>query len=241
MISVSLRDDVAWVQLDRPERANALMVEDWDRLRSVMLEATECERTRAVVLRGTGTRHFCAGMDLPELRRAFVEPAAADELCRGVTQALAAITFCPKPTVAMVNGAAVGGGAEIALACDVRVAASTAGFRLPMSRIGVAIDEGSLSSLLALVGPGTTSLLLHTGDLLNADKAYAVGLFEHVVDASRLEEEVTGLVARITAGDDYTIATMKQMLAVAVARPPIHMWDKQMRTSIASRLQRPTA
>ncbi|SCG77921.1 enoyl-CoA hydratase/isomerase family protein [Micromonospora inositola] len=235
MISVSLEDHVAWVVLDRPERANALVVEDWRLLTSAVEDAGASPQTRALVIRGAGSRHFSAGMDLDELGRAFEDADAADALCAAVTGALAAITFCPKPTVAMVNGAAVGGGAEIVLASDVRIAAANASFGLPMSRVGVAIDSGSLHNLLASVGRGPPARLLFTGDRLTAREAAAAGLFHEVVAGEELQPAVARLTGRIAAGDADTVLAMKRMILDAAPPPRPDLWATQMRASFDRR------
>ncbi len=202
--------------LDHPERRNALTPGLLESLAEAYRPGN-AGGVRAFLLRGAGGRAFCAGYDLEALS-SVGEGALPDDL---IQQVYAALEAHPVPTVACVEGAAFGAGFELALACDLRVAAHSARFCLPPARLGVIYAPAGLARLAALVGPGQARRLALTGCVLEPDEAALLGLVEQSVPAGADPfAAALGLAQSIAAGAPLAISGMKQVFA-ALARGPL--------------------
>jgi enoyl-CoA hydratase len=183
VISQHRDGDVAIVEIDRHERRNALDTAHCHALREAVTGAT----ARAVVITGAGSS-FCAGADL----RAVYDASFRDALYA----MLAAVTDVGVPVLAAVNGPAIGAGAQLAIACDLRVAAPEATFALPTARLGIAVDPWTIRRLALLAGTGTAQAMLIGGERLDAARALACGLASRPGDraaALAWARELTGL------------------------------------------------
>lgn len=193
-VTVNRSGGLVVLTLDRPHRRNALDADMWTSLRDA---ARAAEDARVVVVTGAGG-HFAAGMDLspenPTMRAAGPAILEGDEgaalrLIRHLKECVQAIADLPCPTLAAIEGACVGGGLEIALACDIRIAARGARLSLPEVRIGMIPDLGGCARLTRLVGPGRAADLVVTGRSLDGDEAFRLGVVERVVaDGATLDE-----------------------------------------------------
>ncbi|MEN9787574.1 MAG: hypothetical protein RLZZ299_2838 [Pseudomonadota bacterium] len=192
--------------LDRPERAHAYDRAHLDALRAGIDALSGA--VRVVVVESTGDRAFCAGADREELSRATPLDAFALRSAR-VFEALAAAPFV---SVAAVHGAAIAGGFELALACDLRVASHGARFALPETGLGLVPSAGGTSRLLAMVGPSRARELVLAGRELDADTALAWGLVHRVASDARVEARAWA--AEIAARDDVALAMAKELLRV---------------------------
>lgn len=202
------RGAVAYVALDRPHKANSytpFMVEQLEGLlRSLSDEAT----VRVVVITGTGERAFCAGADRDGLRSR--DPLQALDLPSArVFHFLACL---PKATIAAINGAAVGGGLELALACDVRLASRTARFAMPEPTLGIIPAAGGTLRLPSVVGVGRAKELIVGGAVWDAQQALAAGLVSAVTDPETLLETAQAWAERIVGRDPVAVRLAKQAL-----------------------------
>jgi enoyl-CoA hydratase len=197
---------VAVITLSRPEVLNALGLESWDRLSELFGELGSDTTLRAVVLRGAGERAFSAGADITEFPERRLTAATAFEYNRSIARALDLVMACPAPVVAMVGGLAVGGGCELAAACDVRVCSNDSRFGVPIGRLGVTLGLSETRALVRLIGPGRLKELVFSGRLVGAKEALAIGLVERVVSRQRLPAETRELVSAIV---DSSPATMR--------------------------------
>jgi enoyl-CoA hydratase/carnithine racemase len=174
-----VRELVAIAIIDRPERRNALNAE----LCSQLLAHLEAERElRAVVITGAGDKAFCAGADLVVRAEDASEPGGGDTFRPAFDDLLQAIVHYPAPVLAAVNGAAIGAGLQLAVACDVRVAANHATFSIPAARLGVFLSPANVHRLAALVGQGAARDLLLTARTFDVDDAIHVGLVQRYAD-----------------------------------------------------------
>ena len=204
-----LRDPTPWgvrLTLNRPDKLNALNAELRDALTAAIADAVADERVRVISIAGAG-RAFCSGYDLSE-----EQPATAlgwrDVLGRDVVATLA-VLHCPKPVIAQVHGYAIAGGLELAMACDLIVAAEDARLGEPEIRFGSA----PVTLLMPFViGQKKTRELLLTGDLIDAREAERIGLVNRVVPADRLTAEVDALADRLARVEPDVMAPTKQML-----------------------------
>lgn len=211
-LGFEVRDHVAYLTLNRPDRRNALSTGLIAALLDAFDEVSDRDDVWTVMLTGAGDKAFCAGGDLKE----FDAMAAAGKqipvpmrgAARNVYEALLEV---PKPTVAVLNGAAVAGGFELALACDVRVAAEHVVVGMPEAKIGMGANFATVV-LPRLVPRAIAFELLYTGRYIDADRAMRLGLVNRVVPADRLADEAESFVREIVANAPLTLRRYKEML-----------------------------
>ena len=191
---------IATVVLNRPEKLNALSRASWSELGRRMLELSSDEEIRCVILRGAGDKAFAAGADIaefPQVRADSTQGRAYGEL---IHETMQAVSRCVHPTIAMIRGACVGGGLEIALACDLRIASDSSRFGIPINRLGLTMGYGELIGLLAVVGPSVAREILLEGRVFDAREARDKGLVHRVVADGALDAEVRTTAERIVSG-----------------------------------------
>jgi enoyl-CoA hydratase/carnithine racemase len=195
-VIVERREAAALVTLNRPEKHNALSLALLGRLQAILRDAGEAADVRVVILRGN-ERCFSTGMDLDDL--AGVKGVGDTQRVLGlVRDANAAIERCPKPVIAAIAGWCLTGGLEMALACDVRVAAETARFGITSARIGTVAGAGGTQRLPRLIGPGRAKEMLFSAEPVDAAEALRIGLVNRVVPAGQ-EVEAALEMARLWA------------------------------------------
>lgn len=191
---------IGTVTLSTPGRLNALSVAHWQLLQETMRKMALEAGLRAIVVRGA-EGNFAAGADISEFAtvRSNVEDGTRyhEETVKG---ALMAIVECPVPTVALIEGACVGGGLEIACSCDLRVAAESSRFGVPINRLGFPLAHSEMTGLLALAGKAVTLEILLEGRVFGAREAYDKGLLTRIVADDGVEKEAYATAARIAAG-----------------------------------------
>jgi len=210
-LKVARRDDgVVTVTLNRPDRMNTLggsMKPDlWDVFSDLLLEDRDL---RCVVLTGAGERAFCAGADIKE--RAASRPPRAEYFARQkFTHDLTRLieTF-ERPVIAAINGVALGGGMEIALCADIRIAADHARFGLPEVNLGVLPAAGGTQRMPRLIGESRAKELMFTGRMMDAEEALACGLVSRVVPQAKLMETALALAAEIAAKPPLSVSFIK--------------------------------
>jgi enoyl-CoA hydratase len=205
-----LEDGVLTLTLNRPEKRNAL---DWATLRALegaLAEAAGEDGVRCVVLRGAGERAFCAGADL----RAVMEltPETARRWVETGHRVLNTLVALPQPVIAAVRGYALGGGLELALACDIRVLGDDARLGLPEVTRGWTPGWGGPRRLRAIVGPARAAELALIGEPIDAPTARAWGLAQRVVPAGALDERVAELAALLAGRDRDAVRAVKTLL-----------------------------
>jgi len=211
VIRVTSEDGVAVVTVDRPDALNALDLPTLTELRDRLLELSADDAVRVVVLTGGGERAFIAGADIKYMSGLDVAGAQAwGELGHDCARLLETM---PKPTIAAVNGLALGGGCELALACDLRYAARTAKFGQPEVNLAVIPGWGGTQRLARACGLGVAKDLVLTGRVIDAEEALRIGLVNAVYEPGELTERV-GETARALSG--------KSPLALAAAKAAVN-------------------
>ena len=206
--------------LNRPDRRNALTPELVDELQAELGAAERDRGVRAVVLTGADGA-FCAGFDIDRIESPGGDGAGAerdlvDDLC-GRLHSLRA------PVVARVNGVASGAGCDLAMACDVRIASTQARLGMPPAKLGILYGLGGMSRLVSLVGPAAAKELLLSAELVDAERALAIGLVGRVVPAERLDEEVDRYVEAVVGNAPLSVEASKlvvNLIADAVELSP---------------------
>lgn len=211
-IEFSIADEAATVRLNRPGKRNAVSPQMWDEIDASLVSAAADPRVRALVIEGL-PGIFCAGADL-----AWINHASADHAKRYRDLSLAmyaAIRDFPRPTVAVIDGPCIGGGCNIALACDIRIAGPRASFAIPAVRHGIVYDPATVARLTALVGFGRASHLLFTAERIGAARAAEIGLVDIAAEdaAARLAE----FLAALRLADMTTLTAVREHVRSALA------------------------
>jgi enoyl-CoA hydratase len=203
-------DAVAWLTFNRPEARNAMTWAMYEGLHAACERVDADEAIRIFVLRGAGDRAFVAGTDISQFQ-AFKTADDALSYERNVNRYASRLEAVQKPTIAMIRGYCVGGGAAIAMACDLRIAGRDAKFGVPIARtLGNTLSAQNLARLVALVGPARAKELLFTARFIEAEEGKAIGLFTEVIEADHLESRTRELAALIAGHAPLTIRSLKE-------------------------------
>jgi enoyl-CoA hydratase len=211
-VSVQIEGRVALVTIDHPP-ANAISRAVVQGLRDAVAGAVADGEIRALVITGAGTRFFAAGADVSEF------PEAGGDIAIGGQQLTLEIERAPLATIAAVNGMAFGGGCEIALACDVRIAARTARFGQPEINLGIIPGWGGTQRLVRVVGQGRAMPLLLSGDPVDAATALDIGLVSQVVDPDDLTHTALALAEKLATKAPLALAATKRAVLDGMSLP----------------------
>ena len=212
-VDVQIDGAIAVVTLNRPEALNAFDSRQIERVVEAFRGLKERREVRAVVLTGSGDRAFAAGADIEEM----AELTEAEGLAfgrRGHVMA-SAIETMPQPVIAAVNGFALGGGCEVALACDIRIASDRAVFAQPEVGLGIPPGWGGTQRLTRLVGPGLAAELILTGRRVKAEEALRIGLVNAVHPAEELMAKATELAEAIAKNGPAAVRSGKRLVQLA--------------------------
>jgi enoyl-CoA hydratase/carnithine racemase len=209
----SVADGIGTITFNRPEARNAFTFAMYERLREICETVPDDDSLKALIMLGAGERAFAAGTDIAQFRDfKTAEDALAYE--RRIEAVLGAIERCPVPTIAAISGACTGGGAGIAVACDLRLASRDMRFGFPIARtLGNCLSAGNLARLSALMGEGRVKELIFTSRLLGAEEALGIGLVSEVLDdRAALLGRATALAAELTERAPLTLRATKEAL-----------------------------
>ncbi|MEE1926992.1 enoyl-CoA hydratase/isomerase family protein [Streptomyces sp. TRM 70351] len=210
---------VATVRLHHPAKRNAMTAAMWREL-PLLLDRLAADRSvRALVLTGAGDT-FCAGADIASLR----ENTAPQALAVAAEEALAAF---PRPTLAVVRGYCVGGGCQLAVACDLRFAARDASFGITPARLGIVYAASSTRRLVALVGPATAKHLLFSAELIDSARALRTGLVDEVLPGPGLDARVAAFTRTLTERSQLTQAAAKEFADGRATADRVAHWRAQ--------------
>jgi enoyl-CoA hydratase/carnithine racemase len=214
VVRLEIEGPVATVWLDRPGQLNALNLEMRNALSDRFKRLNDDRAVRAIVVTG-GDKVFAAGADI----KLLADKGPAEVRALGFLDLWRPIAESPKPVIAAVSGYALGAGCELALMCDIIVADSTAQFGQPECRLGVMPGAGGSQRLIRAIGKAPASLLLMTGGMLNAERAYALGLVSELTEAGGCMEAARKIAARVASMPPLAIAAIKKTLADAADLP----------------------
>jgi enoyl-CoA hydratase/carnithine racemase len=217
VVQLESADRVAWITLNRPEAMNALSVAMRVALPRAIREAEADPDVRVVVLRGAGERAFCAGADIKE----FVEVPSPPEYRqqRAHDSWIRPFDEARKPILASIHGVCLGGGLEIALACDIRIAAEDALFGLPETGLGIMTGVGGSQRLPRVVGMGAALDMILTGERISAARAREIGLVTRLVPRAELHAATAALAAQLAARPPMAMAFAKEAVRSALDLP----------------------
>jgi enoyl-CoA hydratase len=211
------QDGILFITVNRPTKMNALNIETVQEIQTAMQEVYDDEDVRGVILTGSGEKAFVAGADIAEI--AELNEVNGRRFAERGQDVFSMIEECPKPVIAAVNGFALGGGCELAMACHIRVASENARFGQPEVNLGLIPGYGGTQRLTQLVGKGKAMELMMTGDLIPAQEAKELGLVNHVTAMDELMPKCLEIMNKIIA---------KAPLAVGMIVDCVNAWyDKE--------------
>ncbi|MGH6858748.1 MAG: enoyl-CoA hydratase/isomerase family protein [Phyllobacterium sp.] len=215
VVHLEKAEHVATVRLDRPEALNAIDPETREELRSVFANIGSDDTIRVVILTGTGEKAFCTGSDLKKTMppaESFAQQAFGGTKTREASETITKVLVIPQPIICAINGIAVAGGLELAMACDIRIAASHATFGLSEVRIGSIPGGGGTQRLPRLVGLTNAMPLLLGGGRIDADHALRIGLVSKITGAADLMVEAISLATQIAENAPLSVRAVKALV-----------------------------
>ena len=225
-INFQIDGEIATLTLDNPGKLNAINLGMWQQIAAILQEISDDPSVRCLIIRGAGKDAFAAGGDLEEFvtGRATLEQAL--HYHGQVAAALNAIADCPHPTVALINGACIGGGLEIAGVCDLRIAGESARFGAPINKLGFSMYPGEMEGLLKLAGPAVMKEILLEGRILTATEAYEKGLVTRIVPDAQVEDKAYATARRICNGAPLVAGWHKQWIRRLMSGRPLNDEEK---------------
>ncbi|MEM2952806.1 MAG: enoyl-CoA hydratase-related protein [Candidatus Bathyarchaeia archaeon] len=207
------KDGIATITINRPATLNVLNEETMLEILSELEDAEKDENIKVVVITGAGEKAFCAGLDLKSVKEIY--PVKMWELSRLLHKLTLAIEENAKPTIAAINGFALGGGLEVAIACDIRVASENAKVGLPEVNVGLIPGGGGTQRLPRLVGKGIAKELIFTGKMIDAKTAETLGLINKVVPSGELKSAVETLAKELLTKPPLALKLAKELINIS--------------------------
>ncbi|MBO9608501.1 MAG: enoyl-CoA hydratase/isomerase family protein [Paenibacillaceae bacterium] len=209
-IAISQHEAVGWIEIDREHKANALNLDSLKELDRAIEAYRNDDSVRCIVITGKGGKAFCAGADIAYY--VGIEPLQALAFMQYAQTVLAKLEELPKPVIAAVNGYALGGGMELSLACDIRIASENAIFGLPEVNLGLFPGWGGTQRLPRAVGLSVAKTMILTGSRIAASKAEQIGLVAGVVPPSELRAHVAGIARQLADKSPTSLMLAKQAI-----------------------------
>lgn len=209
-ISIEIKEGIGILKIERPKLLNSLNLAVLGELNKVFKEIKQNEDINVLIITGSGEKSFIAGADISEMKDKDV--LSGKEFSLMGSQVFSELSQLPQPTIACINGFALGGGCELALACDIRLASENAKFGQPEVGLGIIPGFGGTQRLPRLVGVGIAKELIFTGKVINAEEAKRIGLVNHIYDQSNLLKEGMKLASNIQRNAYLAVSNSKVVI-----------------------------
>lgn len=203
---------IGWIIFNNPARHNAVSLDMWQSLPAVLNAYAQDPEVRVIILKGAGERAFVAGADISQFKEKRSGPEAVQYYNSTADEAGEALRSCPKPTLAMIRGYCIGGGAALALNCDIRIAADDSRFSVPAAKLGLGYRFAGIKRLAEIVGPSFAAEIFYTGRQFSSAEALQMGLINRLVSVADLESYTRDLAETIGNNAPLTIASVKRAL-----------------------------
>ena len=214
-------DGIATVTFNRPDQRNAIDYHGWLELRRIAIDLDRDDSVRVVVFTGAGERAFSAGADIKDFESYRDNSEKAQVYAEAFDGAMDAIEAVSKPTLCLIKGFCVGGGCEMSMACDIRIAADNSRFGIPVARLGILVGYREMRRLINLVGPGNASYILLSARLLDSAEALRVGLVNQVVPLADVDGCVYDLAREMAPLAPLSQARHKLIRQIVLANPAL--------------------
>jgi enoyl-CoA hydratase/carnithine racemase len=215
-LRVESRGEIAELVIDRPDKRNAMSYEMWAALPAVAAEIDADDSLKVLVVRGAGS-NFCAGADISEFAERRGTPEAARDYGQQVEAAAHALSNMRKPSIAMIHGYCIGGGCELALACDLRFADTTARFAITPSKLGIVYSFDSTRRLASVTSPSFAKLLLFSANQVDAEHARRVGLIDHLIEPEELDKITYEFAETVAGRSQVSVRGAKRLIEKAMS------------------------
>lgn len=206
-------DGVGVVTFNNPDKRNAMSLEMWEGLGEALTALRDDDAVRVAILRGAGGKAFVSGADISQFEKVRHNAAASEEYARRSAAQRALLADYPKPTIACIDGYCLGGGMQVAMLTDIRLASHGSQFGIPAARLGIAYGYDGLNHLVSLVGPSWARLLMYTGMRIDAAEALRIGLVERLFPDGELWGETMTIAETIAQNAPLAIKAAKITIA----------------------------
>ena len=223
-------DGIATVTFNRPDQRNAIDYHGWLELRRIAIDLDRDDSVRVVVFTGAGDRAFSAGADIKDFESYRDSSEKAQVYAEAFDGAMDAIEAVSKPTVCLIKGFCVGGGCEMSMACDIRIAADNSRFGIPVARLGILVGYREMRRLINLVGPGSASYILLSARLLDSAEALRVGLVNRVVPLAEVDDCVYDLAREMAPLAPLSQARHKLIRQLVLENPALEGLTPEQRS-----------
>ena len=203
---------IATLAINRPDKRNPISFAMWKALPGLVAEVENDDEVKVLVIRGAGDKAFSAGADISEFHTYRADSEGARVYNEATHVAERALAGLSKPAIAMIHGFCIGGGAEIALACDLRFADTNARFGITPARLGIVYSLTATKQLSDLAGPAVTKYILFSGEHLHARRAYEVGVIDELLEPDQLEERTYEFARLIASRSQYSVRSSKRIV-----------------------------
>jgi enoyl-CoA hydratase/carnithine racemase len=209
----SSADGVGVITFNNPDKRNAMSLEMWEGFGRALTDLRDDEAVRVVILRGAGGKAFVSGADISQFETARHNAAASEDYARRSATERALLANYPKPTIACIQGFCLGGGMQVAMLADLRIASDDSQLGIPAAKLGIAYGYDGLHNLVSLVGPSWARLLMYTGMRIDAREALRIGLVERMIPAAELWGETMAIASAIAENAPLAIKAAKITIA----------------------------
>lgn len=211
-IFLSKNGEIATIFINRPLKRNALKLEMWEKIPELIKECEEDSSIKVIIFSGVNESAFSAGADISEFKTLRYTAEGAKKYNDATMVAEKVIADVSKPTIAMIQGYCVGGGCEIAVACDFRFSDENGKFGITPAKLGLVYNTPGTKNIVELVGPAKTKDILYTGRLIEAEEAYRIGLIDRIFPAEKIHEETQKYAQLICKNAQFAVRGSKKVV-----------------------------
>jgi enoyl-CoA hydratase len=224
-ILLSVADGIGLITFNNPEKRNAMSLEMWQGLVSALVELRDDPDVRVVIMAGAGARAFVSGADVSQFEKTRHNAEASEEYSRRSAGQGAILAEYPKPTIACIRGFCLGGGLQVAMLADIRIAGDGSEFGFPAAKLGLAYGYNDLNRLVTLVGPSWAKLLMYTGMRIDSDEALRIGVIDRVVPDADLWNATIEIARTISGNAPLAIEAAKITITQVLRDPGMRDMD----------------
>jgi enoyl-CoA hydratase len=215
----SITDGVGVITFNNPEKRNAMSLEMWEGLGHALVELRDNPDVRVVILTGAGDKAFVSGADISQFEKTRHNAEASEEYSRRSAAQRALLADYPKPVIACIRGFCLGGGMQVAMHADIRLASDNSQFGIPAAKLSIAYGYDGLRNLVSLVGPSWARLIMYTGMRIDAAEALRIGLVERVIPDAELWDATMEIATTISGNAPLAIKAAKITIAQVLNDP----------------------
>lgn len=216
-VYLQVEGEIAFICFNRPDKRNALSYEIWLRIPQLIEECENDANVKVIIFKGTGSAAFSAGADISEFKTLRYTAEGAEKYNKATMIAEKSIMNASKPTIAMIQGFCVGGGCEIAVACDFRFSDEQGNFGITPAKLGLVYNTPGTKNVVDLVGPAKAKDILYTGRFLDAGEAYRIGLIDRIYPAEAIKEETVRYAELICRNAQLSVRGSKKIINEVLA------------------------